>query len=262
MRCWLPFILSFGACLPVSGQEIDKIVITVMEFDDRVGDGESSVEYLRNKSGDLVATNIIRNHKKETLKSVVKIDRERALKYCQWRKEKVNRFLLSELNLEEELVRKRALDSTFKTHFTLPDQLIIRTDSFDFCQRERWRVMVHFRFSYETWRIEVIMKSGEKDTFEFEPSGREEFDLKGYIYAYQLVSGRIPIQIHHADIFGRDNLITNMMNYFQMIECEGYYYQEFLKGIPKRTPMENRMMIGWNFVEYMNHRNKKVLKDR
>ena len=40
------------------------------------------------------------------------------------------------------------------------------------------------------------------------------------------------------------------------IECEGFYYNEFINQHPERTAQENRMRIGWDFKEYMENRKK------
>jgi hypothetical protein len=56
--------------------------------------------------------------------------------------------------------------------------------------------------------------------------------------------------------FTKDNFEKITLDYFNTIECEGFYYNEFKINNPKRTPAENRMRNGWDFLEYMKMRGK------
>lgn len=185
------------------------------------------------------------------------IEKERIKIIKEWRTNNLKQFKPSDFGLNDELIRNRAKDKDFKTTFELPDNLQLQTDSFSLCQR--WKMTKSHSTGGHQLELTINFTNGETDKFEFGSNdlGMGQFNLRGYLYSYILLSDRIPNQVHQYGFFTQDSLTDLILTYFKTVECEGYYYNEFTDKNPKRTPQENRMMTGWNFVEYMKQRSKK-----
>ncbi|WP_111670042.1 hypothetical protein [Algoriphagus litoralis] len=106
--------------------------------------------------------------------------------------------------------------------------------------------------------VKITYQTGTSNYFEFGSNdlGMGRLDLKGFIYSYQLLTERIPDQVYQYGFFTKDSFEDIILYYVKTIECEGFYYNEFTDRNPKRTPAENRMRKGWDFLEYMKMRAK------
>lgn len=216
-----------------------------------------TVEYMKDASGNYTATHYYENKKKRKLETPRTIEKERIEIIEGWRTSDLKTFKTSDLGLNDELIRKKAQDKDFKITFGLPDNLLLETDSFNLCQR--WKMTKSHSTGGHKLKVSIVFVNGDTEKFEFGSNdlGMGLFNLRGYFYSYQLLLDRIPNQIYQYSFFTVDNLTDLILTYFKTVECEGYYYYEFTDKNPKRTPQENRMMTGWDFVEYMKQRKQK-----
>jgi hypothetical protein len=260
MKYGLLIISTLLTIVPSVGQDINKITFSSEGFDEpptKQGKPLLTVEYLKDDSGNYTATHYYENKRKRKLERPITIEKQRIEVIVDWRTNNLKTLKISDLGLTDELIRERAKNKDFKTTFGLPDNLLLQTDSFSLCQR--WKMTKSHSTGGHRLSVTIEFVSGETDQFEFGSNdlGMGLFNLRGYFYSYKLLTDRIPNQVHQYGFFTQDTLTDIVLTYFKTVECEGYYYNEFTDNNPKRTPQENRMMTGWDFVEYMKQRSKK-----
>ncbi|KXX67212.1 hypothetical protein AVL50_27895 [Flammeovirga sp. SJP92] len=106
----------------------------------------------------------------------------------------------------------------------------------------------------------IIIKTDTTVIFEYSYGDRKNrtFDLEGYLLTYPLFNEQLS-SIISTERFGYtlSSLISVLEYYNKSLECEEYYYAEFMKENPGRTSAENRMRIGWDFHQYLSQREKK-----
>ena len=107
--------------------------------------------------------------------------------------------------------------------------------------------------------VTLIYNDGQKKEFIFDSNdiGAGSFNLGDYILCYTLLADKIPNEVPSYDFFSKSKFTDIAFHYQKTVECEGYYYKEFTDKNPTMTSKDKRMMTGWNFVEYMEQRNKK-----
>lgn len=260
MKYRLLLLLSLLTVFSSAGQEIDKIVFSSQAFDEPPtvrGKPTRTVEYVKDELGNCTASHYHKNRKKIKLRTAIKIEKERLIKIGEWRTNNSSTFELADVGLDDDRIRRRAKDKDFETAFELPTNFLIRTDSFNLCQS--WKMTRAYSTGGYLLRVNITYSTGEIDAFEFGSNdlGMGQFDLKGFIFSYHLLSENIPKEVYQYDFFTRDSFTDITLNYFKTIECEGYYYSEFTDKNPNRTARENRTMSGWDFVDYMKQRSKK-----
>ncbi|WP_044200856.1 hypothetical protein [Flammeovirga sp. OC4] len=106
----------------------------------------------------------------------------------------------------------------------------------------------------------IIIKADTTVIFEYGYGDRKNrtFDLEGYLLTYPLFNEQLSCIISTERFgFTFTSLISILEYYNKTLECEEYYYAEFMKENPKRTRAENRMRIGWDFHQYLSQREKK-----
>lgn len=247
--------ISFGAL----GQEIEKITFSSKGFDEpptKPGKPELKVEYVKDESGNYVAKHYFQNKKKIKLKTPISIEKERISLFQEWKTQNSNEFYPSDLGIDHNLIGKKAEEKNFKLNFPIPDKVLIQIDSFNLCQN--WKMTKSFSTGGHKLRVTLKYQTGESNNFEFgeDDLGIGRFDMKGFIYSYHILTDRIPEQVHQYDFFTKESFAEIMLDYLKTIECEGFYYNEFKINNPERTPAENRMRQGWDFLEYMKMRGK------
>ncbi len=260
MKYRLLFILTLIVIIPSIGQDISKIVFTSQDFDEpptKQGKPLLTVEYTKDDSGNFTATHYLENNRRRKLETSVTIEKERVKIFKEWRTKGLKTFGLSDLGVNDDLIRDRAKSKDFKTTFGLPDNLLMQTDSFSYCQK--WKMTKSIAIDGHHLEMVIYFADNETDKYMFGSNdlGMGLFDLKGYVYSYQLLSDKIPNQVYQYDFFTLENLADIVLTYYKTVECEGYYYNEFEDKNPKRTVQQSRMMTDWDFFEYMRRRNKK-----
>lgn len=139
-------------------------------------------------------------------------------------------------------------------NFLTQGNILVQTDSFAFCQSNRilQRTMIGGFLS----TIAMELNGNLKDSFKFESGdiGENTFDLLNYLYAYKLLKDKLPDKFPKARLFTEDSFKNNIAYYLQTIECEDYYYKEFVKLHPERTAKQNRMWDGWDYKQFLKYR--------
>lgn len=259
MKYKLLIILSLLAIIPSIGQDINKIVFTSQGFDEpptKQGKPLLIVEYTKDDSGNFTATHYLENNRKRKLETPITIEEERVKIFKEWKTKGLKTFELSGLGINDDLIRDRAKSDDFRTTFGIPDNLLIKTDSFSYCQK--WKRTKTISTGGHKLELIIYFANNETDKYVFDSKdlGMGQFDLRGYFYVFQLLSENIPNQVHHYNFFSQGNLADIILTYYKTVECEGFYYNEFTNKNPTRTPSENRLMKDWDFVEYMKQRKK------
>lgn len=258
MKYGLLIILTLSTIFQSSGQELEYIVFTTQQIDEpptKEGRPLYTIEYKRQVSGDFVASTYLENSRRLKLTDTITIDKEHAEKVKQWTEGNKSNFTQLDLGLNVKLLKNKTTD--YKLNFEIPDDLVVRVDSFQFCQT--YKMTQTISTGGEIISVTLIYKSEKKDEFAFDSNdiGGGELRLKDYILCYALLKDKIPREIRNHDFFTADNLADILIYYQKTVECEGYYYKEYTDKNPKLTAKERRMMSGWDFVKYMGQRSNK-----
>ncbi|MEQ8471407.1 MAG: hypothetical protein RIC35_09480 [Marinoscillum sp.] len=90
--------------------------------------------------------------------------------------------------------------------------------------------------------------------FEFDTTYPDSLDLQKFLTLYPLLQNRLPEKFPGAGLFDNKFLMEKVFDYQEVIQCEDYYYHEFVNAHPERTPQQNRTREGWNFEGYLKNR--------
>lgn len=240
---------------PAWAQKIDKISIFYQKADEpptKQGQPKFTINFTKDKEGNFVATHYFRNKKKKKLESILKIENEIIIELEQWRTKSKKTFVLSDLNLKQEDIKSSQDNNRYKLHFGVPDKILIQIDTFQFCQP--YKMTRSISTGSYNFQVSLFDSLGKEISCHFKNDdiGQAKLDLQNYIFCFKLLQNAIPMDLFYGfDLFTLKERIDIVNYYLQMVECEGYHYRIFTKRNPKRTPHENRTMVGWNFVEYM-----------
>lgn len=147
--------------------------------------------------------------------------------------------------------------SNYELNFEIPTNLIVKIDSFQFCQP--YKLTKTISTGGETLNVTFIFKTGAKQEFAFDSNdiGQGKFNLQHYILCDYLLTDKLPNDITGYWFFTKSKLADIVLYYQKTVECEGFYYKEFTDKNPDMAPRDKRMKTGWNFVQYMEQRNMK-----
>ena len=258
MKYGLLIILTLTTIFQSIGQDLEYIVFTTQQIDEpptKEGRPLYTIEFKRQVNGNFVASTYLENSKKRKLADTITIDKELADKVKQWTESNKSSFNQIDLGLNTKSLKSRTSD--YKLNFEIPDDLIVRIDSFQFCQT--YKMTQTISTGGEIIAVTLIYKSEKKDEFAFDSNdiGTGDLKLRDYILCYTLLKDRIPKEIRNHDFFTPDKLADILLYYQKTVECEGYYYKEYTDKNPKLTAKEKRTMTGWDFVKYMGQRSNK-----
>ena len=243
---------------PTVGQEIDKVIFTSKQADEpptKQGRPKYSIEFKRLASDELSTSDFYYDKRKKRLNDKVTIDKDRAEKVTEWKKQNKRTFTQSDLGLDITTLKTQT--NNHKLNFDLPTDLVVSVDSFQFCQT--YKMTKSISTGGETLTVTLIFNDGQKKEFIFDSNdiGEGSFNLRDYILCYTLLTDKIPSEVSSYDFFSKSKFTDIVLYYQKTVECEGYYYKEFTDKNPTMTSKDKRMMTGWNFVEYMGQRNEK-----
>lgn len=104
--------------------------------------------------------------------------------------------------------------------------------------------------------LTIRVKNGTKELWEFELDSSEpdNFDFQKYLTVYPVLQNNLPDNLPGANFFDDVYLMMKVSEYLETINCEDFYYREFVNEHPERTPQQNRTRTGWNFKEYLKSR--------
>jgi hypothetical protein len=257
MKRKLVIVLLLLNVIPSIGQDIEKIIFTSQQADEpptKLGRSKYQIEFTKQKNGDLLATDYYENKRGIKLKGELIITREQIETFKQWMKEGKNRFALSDLSLDTVTLKTHAGQ---QLNFEFPTNLVVVVDSFQFCQN--YKLTKTISTGGEITTVTFVDNRGQREEINFDSGdiGEGKFKLKDYILCYSLLRDKIPHEIPYYTFFSKSKMIDIIFHYQKTIECEGYYYKEFTNQNPQMTSQEKRKMTGWDFVKYMEQRNKK-----
>lgn len=260
MKYLILTILIWLITFPLPGQDIKQVIVSSQEADEpptKQGSTIYTIKFGRNGLGDLIAENYQIKNSRRKLSQKIVIESQRIQEYNAWKKANIREFELSQLGVSSQGIESKLKEANLKLSVDSIKEMVIRADSFDFCQSYKMTKTM----STGGYKLEVIVveKSGDRQTYGFDSNdiGEGKFNLKDYLYVYQVLGNKLPEQFPHYNLFTKQRMEEILVYYLKTIECEGYYYKEFIKKNPDRTPQENRMMKGWNFAEYMEQKSKK-----
>lgn len=225
-------------------EEIKSILVKVNEHDDSPKPARISlIEFQVNKSGLLLLSKYTINGKRKHIDKVIEIDKQRISTFMEWEKSNRRKF-----NLNDFIGNKSRLFGK--------DNETIKIDSFEFCHKySKQRCSALGGYSIE---ITVTTNAYSEIIFRHttEDDCSDRLDLRGYLLAYKLLNNKLPDNFPKMAFFTAAKFNSFLTDYFDTIECEDFYYDEFIKKHPERTSVENRMRASWDFQKYLKERKK------
>ncbi len=259
MKILLLAILTIVLSVPSNGQGIQRIIVTGQHADEpptEQGVSKHTIEFRTNKKGDLIAKEFWRGNKKNKLRKGVVIESSRLESISQWIESEKKKFSLEELHMEYKALQDYKKNSSYKPYSEFDSNYVIDLDSFNFCLPYNSKRSI----STGGYNLSVVMTNNFGTNYEFEfdsdDRGLNKLGLFNYIVCYELLYDKLPANFSGREHFTKTEMMTNILFAISTIECEGFYYKEFIDKHPERTTQENRMRVGWDFVKYMKHRDE------
>lgn len=257
MKYRLLFALTTLFTVPTLSQAIEKIVFTSQRADEPPtinGQPTYVIEFTDVTDRELATSNYFENKTRKNLREKITIEKERTEKVAMWTMRDKRIFSPSELEFDITSLRTAKINHTL--NFEIPMNLVIKVDSFQFCQA--YKMTRSIATGGEKFSVQVIYINGQHQLLEFHSNdiGERKLNLLNYILCYTLFEDRIPSDVVGYSYFTKEKFLEIILEYQKTVECEGYYYKEFTDKNPAMSSKDKRMMKGWNFVEYMEQRNK------
>jgi hypothetical protein len=260
MMCgFVTMLLLFS--ISTYGQGVVKIIFTSQQDDEpptRDGRPKFTIAFDKQSNGDFAASRFYENDRRRRLMCKAVIEKARLEKLISWKQSDKRIFSQAELDLDIDSLRARP--AAAKLTFDLPTELVIDVDSFQFCRDYTgYRKLITFQTGGEYYTVTLLYTEREKDEFIFDWSGPiwENLNLRDFILCYTLLAGKIPHAVHGYEFFSKESLMDKIMYYQSTVECEEFYYKEFVDKNPGMTSPDKRQRKGWNFIEYLKQRNEK-----
>ncbi|REG83597.1 hypothetical protein [Algoriphagus antarcticus] len=259
MNKTLIILLFISFPLLVFGQDIESIFVQVMLSDEpptKYGPQVFEIAFVSEGSKSLSAdyyTNQYKKKKKVKLQEPIVIESQQLEKFNNWVSTKKSEFLLDELGVD--ISNLGLPNSSYKTTFKIEEEKI-RIDSFNICKG--WQNLRTFSTGGFSVKVQMMKDGDSSEILNFHSNdiGMFKLDLQSLLIIQPILQSKIPEEMGTDGLFDKESLIELLNYYYKTVECEGYYYDEFIEQNPERTKAENRIMVGWNFTEYMNQRNK------
>lgn len=258
MKYYLLIVLTLSIDFQSIGQEIETVAMTTQQMDEpptMQGRTLYSITFTKGKYDGLATYSYYENTDKLDLKDSITIERDRIKILEDWRGVNKNVFTLTDLGIDITTLKSRT--SSYKLNFEIPEDFIVRVDSFQFCQQ--YKMTKSISTGGEIVMVTLVYESGQKEEFVFDTNdvGTGDFGLKNYLLCYILLKDKVPNVIRNYDFFTRDRLADILLYYQSTVECEGYYYREYTDKNRGMSNRDRRMMTGWDFVKYMERRTRK-----
>ena len=124
-----------------------------------------------------------------------------------------------------------------KLTFQSEKNIVIKIDTFMFCNQliEEKRDIESRTFKEE---IAFIDSLGVSKKFIFDNDNSFHNNLHQYILMYQIFRDKLSDEAPPFGTFNKDQMLHLILTYLQTIECEEYYYQEYLEKNPNKTAQE------------------------
>jgi hypothetical protein len=250
-------ILTFLLITPGIGQNIEKIIFTSQRADEpptKQGMPKYTIEFIREVNGDLVTFYYKEDKKRKKLSDKIVIDKKRVERTTHWKAIDKKDFTPTELEIDHTSL-KSGLERS-QLSFGIPTDFTVSVDSFQYCQN--FKMTKILATGGETITVTLVNSLGQKSNYVFNSNdiGQGNFDLQNYLFCSTLLKDKIPSVIPNNDFFSEEMLRDILLSYQKTVECEGYYYKEYIENNPQISIQERRTMTNWNFVEYMKNRKK------
>lgn len=260
MKHILIIILLTSSNFVVLSQELESIEIRVEHANEpptKSGQQVFQISFRGDELNNLKANSYTKKYKRKKkvkLEKTETINADELKKFVDFYSASKSNFLLSEFGID--IIELNKSNSAFKPNFQIKEKTI-KTDSFQICKD--WQFKRSLSTGGFSININLRFKNNPSETINFDSDdlGAYKFDLQSYLLIQPLLENKIPAEFRIQEFFNKEHLIMTLNYYFKVIECEGYYYDEFIKQNPQRTKRENRMMVGWDFEKYLSKRNKK-----
>ena len=130
--------------------------------------------------------------------------------------------------------------------------IVMDLDSLSFCKSYEGTS----KLSTGGYWMTISVSQGGKDLliFKYDSSSPNDFDFRGFLTLYPTLQDNLPASLPGYSMFDDLFLMQVIDNYFETIQCEDFYYQEFIGDHPERTPRQNRTREGWDFEKYLGTR--------
>ncbi|SFA77255.1 hypothetical protein [Algoriphagus aquimarinus] len=259
MKKALFIFLLMPFSLIIYGQNIESIFVQVMLSDEpptKYGPQVFEIAFVSKGSKSLSAdyyTNQYKKKKKVKLQEPIVIETQQLEKFYNWVSTNKSEFLLDELGVG---ISNLGLSNTsYKTTFKI-DEEKIRIDSFNICKG--WQNLRSSSTGGFSVKVQMMKDGDSTEILNFRSNdiGMVKLDLQSLLIIQPILQNKIPEEMGTDGLFDKESLIELLNYYYKVVECEGYYYDEFIEQNPERTKAENRTKVGWNFTDYMNHRTK------
>lgn len=250
-------LISFSQILV--GQNIEEISVQVSHADEpptKHGPQVFEISFVSNGSKNLSTdyyTNKYRKKKKVKLQEPIVIEAHQLENFNNWVSTYKSEFLLNELGVD--FSKLGLSNSSYKTEFKIKEEKI-RIDSFNICKG--WQKLRSISTGGFSIKVQMMKDGDSSEILNFDSNdiGMFKLDLQSLLIIQPILQNKIPEEMGTDGLFDEESLIELLNYYYKVVECEGFYYNEFIEQTPGRTKAENRTMAGWNFSEYMNQRNK------
>jgi hypothetical protein len=254
-------LLLFSTCC-CFGQGVKEIVVTSQQANEPPsipGPARHHVIFKQTKNGDF-AVSAIEEHSKKVktikLNGQIKIPRQKVDQTISWISSGKTAFSISDLQIDPQLINKKLEAHSLVFTESIDKSFVVKVDSFSLCSSFDTKRSISTGGTALT--VTIKFEHAEEKSYKFHSSdfGTNRFNIQDYLTLYPLLNNKLPSDHLSADLFNEKVLVEVLHYYLKIIECEDYYYKEFVSKHPNRTPQENRAKAGWDFEGYMNNKNK------
>lgn len=236
-----------------TGQGIETIVVYADNASGVNAKVLGKIEFRKDKAGNFVARNYRINNKQRRANPKLIIDSKSVTKMYEWKRR--NGFTLAELATGYSMTIDSLAPPRGYTNFEIRRDKAIQIDSFMFCQTydQTGRIddIPRYRMT-----VALLGAGDDKEMYEFDTDDTEmrRINLRDYLMCFQILNDKLPGDFKYFNMFTKERFTRKIWYALRTVECEEFYYQEFMEKYPGRTNGENRMRVGWDFVKYMGER--------
>lgn len=239
--------------IPSSGQEIHSIIVYADNASGTKAETIGEIEFTKGKEGNFNANKYRIGNKQKRTKQKLTLSRESVEKMNRWKKR--TGFTLTDLATEFSMELDSLIPPPGYLDFEISTDKTIKIDSFSFCQAYNHPRSLDDAPRYRM-TVTLIDAADSRQSYEFDTYDNEirKIDLRDYLICFQILNDKLPRDFNYFNFFTKERFAYRVWYVLKTIECEEYFYFEFKKRNSNRTDIENRLRIGWNFVEYMRQR--------
>lgn len=220
------------------------------------GPAQYQINFKQTKNGEFAASDIKERRKTTKLSGQIILPQDKVNQTISWISSGKTAFSISDLQIDPQLVNKELETHPIALTKAIDKSFVVKVDSFSLCSSFDTKRSISTGGT--TLTVTIKFENAEDKTYKFHTSDFQtnRFNIQDYLLLYPLLHNKLPADHLSADFFNERVLAEALHYYLKTIECEDYYYKEFISKHPNRTPQENRTRAGWDFEGYMNNKNK------